>query len=228
VLAVGDEEFQRRCIAKFHEFQDDGRTIVVVSHAMGTMRSLCDQVAWLDHGRLQGVGAPQEIVDEYVDDAQTSAKAQDAEKAYSREVSIERMEVLGPDDGAAPVASGHPATFRLHYTAQARVEDPIFKIGIHSVGGTYVTGPSSRDAGLTVPTVASAGHVDIHVPSLDLVPGSYVLSSTVYDSNRDRAYHRPLPLRFDVERGTSREKFGVLSLNADWRDVPTAAVPQGE
>src|SRR3954447_7608669 len=66
VLAVGDESFQRKCMDKFKQFRDEGRTVVIVSHALGTMRTMCDEVAWLDHGQLVGIGKPSELVDEYV------------------------------------------------------------------------------------------------------------------------------------------------------------------
>ena len=63
ILAVGDEEFQRRCMEKFKDFKDDGKTIIVVSHALGTVRTMCDEVAWLDHGRLVETGDPNTIID---------------------------------------------------------------------------------------------------------------------------------------------------------------------
>ena len=49
---MGDEEFQRKCSEKFAELKESGKTIVIVSHALGTMRNLCDQVALLEHGAL--------------------------------------------------------------------------------------------------------------------------------------------------------------------------------
>ena len=67
ILAVGDEEFQRRCMEKFKDFKDDGKTIIVVSHALGTVRTMCDEVAWLDHGRLVETGDPNTIIDKYTD-----------------------------------------------------------------------------------------------------------------------------------------------------------------
>ena len=225
VLAVGDEEFQRRCMDKFHEFKEDGRTIVVVSHAMGTMRSLCDEVAWLSHGNLVQVGGPDDVVDDYVEDAQTSARERDDQAAYSREVSIERVEVLGPRAAAGPVLAGEQCTVRLHYEARTPVENPVFKIGIHSVEGVYVTGPSSRDAGLDLGRLEGRGHVDLVVPRLALVPGGYILSSAVYDADMARAYHRPLPERFDVQPGRSSERLGVLSLGADWELHQPATSP---
>src|SRR4029079_249675 len=66
VLAVGDEQFQRKCSEKFAEFKESGKTIVIVSHALGTMRALCDEVALLEHGALIDVGPAGQIVDEYL------------------------------------------------------------------------------------------------------------------------------------------------------------------
>jgi len=225
VLAVGDEEFQRKCMDKFHEFKEDGRTIVVVSHAMGTMRTLCDQVAWLSHGELQRIGGPNDVVDGYVEDAQTSARAQDDEQAYSREVSIEKAEVFGPSGPASPATTGQAATIRLHYAAKSPVVDPVFKIGIHTVEGDYVTGPSSRVAGMDVDRTGTRGRVDIEVPRLDLLPGGYILSSAVYSADMKKAYHRPLPVRFDVAAGRSRETLGLMTLNGDWVHVTEGVAP---
>ena len=60
VLAVGDERFQRKCIGRVKEFQKEGRTILLVTHAADTVRSICDRGAVLSHGRLVGEGEPGE------------------------------------------------------------------------------------------------------------------------------------------------------------------------
>src|SRR5215212_11242736 len=66
VLAVGDEAFQRKCEERFAEFRASGRTVVLVSHAMSSMRTLCDRVARLEQGRLLDLGVPNDVVDHYV------------------------------------------------------------------------------------------------------------------------------------------------------------------
>ena len=50
VLAVGDAEFQRKCTEKIAEFRSQGKTIVIVSHSLPSVRTLCDEVALLEHG----------------------------------------------------------------------------------------------------------------------------------------------------------------------------------
>jgi ABC-2 type transport system ATP-binding protein len=64
VLAVGDEAFQAKCIERVRAFQRDGRTIVLVTHALDTVREICDRAAMLHHGNLHAIGAPEDVVRE--------------------------------------------------------------------------------------------------------------------------------------------------------------------
>lgn len=62
VLAVGDDEFQKKCIKKMKEFKKQGVTIVFVSHALNVAEEMCDRMAYLANGTVVGVGTPKEIV----------------------------------------------------------------------------------------------------------------------------------------------------------------------
>jgi ABC-type polysaccharide/polyol phosphate transport system ATPase subunit len=65
VLSVGDATFRKRCQTKFKEMQAEGRTIILVSHSMGQVESMCDQVAWLDQGELRQIGDAKRVIAEY-------------------------------------------------------------------------------------------------------------------------------------------------------------------
>ena len=67
VLAVGDQYFQRRCINKIEEFKEQGRTIILVTHDLHAVRSLCDEALWLEQGRVRAIGPAREVVDRYLD-----------------------------------------------------------------------------------------------------------------------------------------------------------------
>ena len=67
VIAVGDEEFQRRCMTHMNKLRAAGTTIVLVSHNIQLMSDLCDTLGWLDHGRLMMVGDPATVVAAYLD-----------------------------------------------------------------------------------------------------------------------------------------------------------------
>lgn len=65
VLAVGDAEFQEKCFQKFRDFKAAGKTVILVSHSMGTVREMCDRAAWLSHGELKAVGKAAATIDAY-------------------------------------------------------------------------------------------------------------------------------------------------------------------
>ena len=65
ILSVGDEAFQQKSAARIGEFRDAGTTILLVSHNINAMRSLCGRGAWLDHGRLRFIGLPDDVIDRY-------------------------------------------------------------------------------------------------------------------------------------------------------------------
>lgn len=221
VLAVGDEEFQRKCMEKFKDFRDEGRTIVVVSHALGTMRDMCDEVAWLDHGRLQAVGKPHEVVDDYVESSHgerdTQHTADGGVRHGSGEVRVDAVEVLGAE-GDHAVRTGGPLTLRLHWSATADVQDVVMGIGLHTITGQHVTGPNTKDTGLRLDVRAgSRGTVDLHVDRLMLLPGTYDLSTGVADASLAHAFdQQPRAARFDVLPGTPSERLGVVSLGGRW------------
>jgi ABC-2 type transport system ATP-binding protein/lipopolysaccharide transport system ATP-binding protein len=65
VLSVGDEAFQQKCFNRLHKFREQGATVILVSHNMETIQDMCDQAAWLDHGKLKALGDPQVIISKY-------------------------------------------------------------------------------------------------------------------------------------------------------------------
>jgi lipopolysaccharide transport system ATP-binding protein len=65
VLAVGDYEFQKKCLGKMRDVSRSGRTVLFVSHNLGSVANLCTQVIWLDKGRIAGHGETSEVIGTY-------------------------------------------------------------------------------------------------------------------------------------------------------------------
>lgn len=66
VLAVGDAAFQRKCLDEFQSYKNQGRTVILVSHDITTVRQSCDRVIWLENGEITKSGEPQEVCDAYM------------------------------------------------------------------------------------------------------------------------------------------------------------------
>src|SRR3954464_14798269 len=67
ILAVGDVTFQQRCLEKFVDFRNEGRTIVLVTHDTLSVRNMCDRAIWLTHGKMTGEGDPADLVNKYIE-----------------------------------------------------------------------------------------------------------------------------------------------------------------
>jgi ABC-type polysaccharide/polyol phosphate transport system ATPase subunit len=65
ILSVGDEAFQKKSRERLQNFQRNGSTVLMVSHALDTMIGMCDRIAWIDHGKTQKIGEPQEVIAAY-------------------------------------------------------------------------------------------------------------------------------------------------------------------
>lgn len=67
VLSVGDAEFQQKCFQKFESFRSAGKTVILVSHSMETVKTMCDQAAWINQGELRAVGRAETTIAAYED-----------------------------------------------------------------------------------------------------------------------------------------------------------------
>jgi ABC-2 type transport system ATP-binding protein len=221
VLAVGDEEFQSRCNDRFAELRADGRTIVIVSHSLGSVQAMCDEVAWLDDGVLRATGDAADIVDRYLTEVHQQRGGgllATTGRWGSREIGIDEMEILSDGPPASPIRTGQRVTFRFHYSTREPVRRPVFTMAIHALDGTTITNPNTRDAGLVPEVLAGRGHVDFVVDGFSLLPGTYELSGLISDEAALHFYdHRHRALRFDVESGTPRESWGgLVTLAGAW------------
>ncbi len=227
VLAVGDEAFQRKCAEKFADLKQSGKTIVVVSHALGTMRTLCDELALLEHGHLVDVGPSGKVIDEYLGDVHEDrvADGKHGSRWGSGEVTIEDIEILDASGRAVTsMRTGDRVTFRLHYRANQPIDKPVFAFGIHTLEGMHVTSPNTRDGAYTPDRIEGTGHLDLVVDRLLLVPGTYDIGASISDYACMHMYDcRHRSIRFDVERGTPEESSGVISLGGVWDGLDVRA-----
>jgi ABC-type polysaccharide/polyol phosphate transport system ATPase subunit len=66
ILGVGDSRFRKKCENKMRQFQERGKTIILVSHSMEAVKSFCNRVIWMDKGTLRAQGRPEEVIEQYL------------------------------------------------------------------------------------------------------------------------------------------------------------------
>jgi hypothetical protein len=230
VLAVGDAEFQRKCLDAMGELHSGGRTVLFVSHNMAAVENLCTRVVWIDGGTVRMDGATSEVVAAYMASFSKSADGdQDLSEVEPRrgtgQVRYTGIRFLGPSgDKVSLIRSGDRLRVRLEYEAHKRVENPHFGLSIHSDMGTLVTDTSTWALGLDTPVMEPGkGTVELMIEALNLMPGRYYISlwiEAVGDIRFDGLDHC---LSLDIEganlygsgRGIDRH-FGLVVLPCKW------------
>lgn len=227
ILAVGDLQFQEKCMEKFAQFRADGRTVVVVSHGLEQMRTFCDEAAWLDHGKLVAVGAAAEIVDRYSNKAHGARRVEQGggTRFGSGEIEVIQMEWLGPEP-EKKVHTGSPVTIRLTYEAKERVAKPIFGVSIDTREGFWVWGYHTLDAGYVPEYIdPGIGTIEVKIPQLPLRPGTYLLSSSIQNIDSTVMYDAwQKGLAFEVVPWAGMESAGIVTFNSTFTNL-TPPVP---
>jgi ABC-type polysaccharide/polyol phosphate transport system ATPase subunit len=224
IFAVGDAEFQARCNDKFAEMKAQGKTLVMVTHGLETVRNMCETAALLHEGSLQMVGPASQVVDAYNEGVHTDRTTDGIESRWgSGEARIERIELIGPNGKSTHIVrTGDAVTIRIHYATREPIERPIFALGIFTVGGAHIAGPASRDQGVVPEKIDGTGHIDFGIPRLPLLAGAYDVSAVLSDFTITHEYdRRNRTFRFDVRRGEADEHQGVVTMGGTWEIHPS-------
>lgn len=219
VLAVGDAAFQEKCAEKFTEFSREGRTVVVVSHSMYSLRNMCDQVAWLDHGRLMETGDAKPVLERYLDSTRTDIRAGEHGEVRwgSGEAIVNSVEILSAGTVVDKVRTGEKVSIRINYTAKERIPNPVFGLAIESHDGVYLWANNTRDVPYPVDSIEGLGSIECLIPNLALQPGSFQVHASVVDSSTIHVFdYLRDAARLSVDFGSPVESGGFVALDGRW------------
>jgi len=224
VLAVGDEEFQKKCGERFADIRESGGTIVLVSHGLEAVRAMCDNAVWLDHGKVKASGAAGDVIDRYLG----KVRGDRVDKVLAAEATMSSTFVSGQfirsvgmvhDDTGQPVHTITPDQgFRLRVTYDADLvgEPARVDFGIYSADGQRV-----GTYGIAFPIDATGETtVEMHVPHFPLQADTYVVHVALLDAGSTRVFERiDKFVRFEVLPSTDRHQAGMVDLAAKWEVV---------
>ena len=172
VLAVGDAEFQRRCLDKMQRVVRDGRTILFVSHNMAAVKALCERAVLLDRGQVVADDAAARVVDQYLRSAQPATNAGVIPEHFPRigTGTARLTTVTARQSDGAPIRTlylGEGFSVEAEFIVQKPIEDAVFEIGLSTVDGTRVVTVFSTDLGVP-PSNVSQGR---HRVAISMAPG---------------------------------------------------------
>ena len=183
VLAVGDAEFQAKCIARIQELKRRGVTIIFISHDLTAVERLCDTAALFDKGKLIANGPAGDVVALY-HRRLTAAEAQSDEFPPAAREGVLRITSLTAHDPRRPEAltgqTRHPLMITARYEALRPLDAVIFQLSYFSADGRTLIIRTQTDA--PVAPIPPGGAVEFSCAELPLRPGAYCLTLTVRDA----------------------------------------------
>lgn len=186
VLAVGDLEFQRKCLGKMDEVARGGRTVIFVSHHMNQIRSLCSRCIWLDRGSIRTEGDTQNVVAAY----ESAILSGEAPINESKHIQMFQWEIVdSPEDSDHRIEEQAPTCFHFH----AFLPEPI----VRGILGIHLTDELGRviwhlDWSFTK-LPAGRCVFQIRFPYLPLRPGAYMWRVAIFDGGEWSQMHSLLP-----------------------------------
>src|SRR6478672_12288100 len=154
VLAVGDEPFQRKCMDRIRSFQDEGRTIILVTHGLDQVADVCDRAVVLEHGLVKADDVPAVALrvlrsdfDHIRADELSRANVEHGEEPEPV-VKVNSIEAYVDGQPVQTVQPGQPMTVRVTLEARKRLEDWILGMGFDSATGQVIYGTNSKLMGL--------------------------------------------------------------------------------
>jgi lipopolysaccharide transport system ATP-binding protein len=216
VLAVGDAQFQKKCLGKMNDIGKEGRTILFVSHNMGAIRRLCPRVIWLDKGCVRDIGPVERVTDQYLSSGfEYRLAAVIFSDVSDKVVRFLRAEMFDSSGQLISVFNADkPIRIRITYEIAKPLSGTSLGINILSAMGeplwsmadweVYPELFEHRDPGVWTG--------DWIVPSHILRPGSYFVALGAGDGTN--FYHHPEPFPFEISlEGTWRSAYKFFGLS---------------
>lgn len=231
IIAVGDEEFQRRCFDHLFKLRAQGVTIALVTHSMGLAKELCDDAIWLDHGVEMEQGPVAKIIGSYLDSVNRAEAEADPSSRTSKPVDggmdghrgsgeARVTEVAIQNDDGEPVAfvcPGDSVVLSFRVSAVRSIPSGAIGLGIITENGLFISGASSNETNIAYDIPVGESVVQFHLPYLILQPGTYQIAASVTSKGHTFDYVESAgqlivrPKSGDVEPGYFR-------LQGNWSD----------
>ena len=239
VLAVGDMEFQQKCLDVLNQYRKEGVTIVFVSHDLGAVRRFCDKTLLLHKGVQVALGDTGDVIDKYVYGGSTE---ESEEAVEASQVPLAETETELPEEGEHNEAnrwgnrkveitsvefydkfgnkntrfnSFDPMKIRIYYKANQKIADPVFGIALYSEKGDHLFGTNTELKNLIIDHIEGSGHLDLQIERIPMLNGRFLLTVAVH--TRDQKPYDWLDKQYSFDVIPVSRNAGVFEVDCSWK-----------
>lgn len=235
-LAVGDARFQLKCMDKFTEFVERGKTILFVTHDVNAVKRFCNRAIWLNRGEMIMDGNTDEVTDHYLDFlksdlpmeeylAQNAARLEAVKATLPKDLDVENIDMvqihslrmfdhLGRE--IHEIRHGQRVVLRVGYlVGDDSIPDPLLGVAIRRIDNEYICGLNTKLDHMTIPWKKGYNEVTLCYPAFNLVGGEYYFDVGIFDQTGIVNLDYSTKIKtFFVKMDYIAE--GVVVLNHEW------------
>jgi len=226
VLAVGDSNFQSKCLTEFNRYKEMGKTVVLVSHDINTIQRFCDRAILLRSGKLIKIGNSEEVVDEYmcnnISDEESRMILENNDDEIGAGEKVEKKAVItkvkfldsnGVERGV--FQTGSDIIVRAYFKRIANIDNLNFGVGIYNTDGCGIFGISTAFDKIDTKKIMSDGYCEVLYKDVKIRTGSYFLKIVIMDAT-DTIVLDFLE-RSNIFKIVSKNKnTGIIDMNYSW------------
>ena len=177
VLAVGDINFQKKCLGKMGEVAKGGRTVVLVSHQLNQIRRLCQRVVWVDGGSIRQLGSTHEVTSAYESSMSSGDRGVPTKEGRASRVHLLGWGIKGPTEQRHLVSTPGAVTVEFVIELTERIERGEHGVALFNSDRQLIWARAEQNLQL-----ASGVHIFSHTfPFLPLRPGPYEWQVAMWD-----------------------------------------------
>ncbi len=236
VLAVGDLEFQQKCLDVFQQYIKEKKTIVFVSHDLNSVRRFCSKALFLRHGEQVAFGNTNEIIDKYVYgvDVQKDTKDlqldpeidesnhlnEDAKEEKTRwgnkKVEINNVKFINKFGKESTMFNSRdPMTIRIEYNVNEAVEDLQIGIAVYSDNDVMCYGTNTDIRGYVVDTTPGSNEINLNIHNLTMMEGKFHLTVAAHSKEHEPYDWRDKQFSFNVVKNGNDA--GLFDVPCEWK-----------
>jgi lipopolysaccharide transport system ATP-binding protein len=214
VLAVGDAEFQKKCLGKMSEVARGGRTVLFVSHNMGSIASLCETALLLQRGHIAAVGPAHRVIESYSSDSTRALRV-----TFPPRADIPSITGISLDEAALRRGDFSAC---IEFLSPFSLRRPVGGLVISSPAGVPIWGTNGRFHPNSVGEVSvDCGMLICQSPAIPLAPSTYNVSAWLSDWHQDfdeklNALSFEFRMDNDVSQRPNRSVIGDMDWPASW------------
>jgi energy-coupling factor transporter ATP-binding protein EcfA2 len=235
VLAVGDTNFQSKCLEKFNEYRDQGKTVILVTHDIGTIQRFCDRAMLLRSGKIEMIGDPEKVGNEYiyqnmsdeekriVDEerrqrikAEKGLKNMEEKEGKNKVAEITRVEFLDKGGKEKNIfETGEDMSIRAYFEKNKPTEALNFGVAIFSQENHYALGINTIWDKVDTKKYIEKGYFQVDYRNIPLRTNTYYINLAIYGERYSITHD--FVTRFKTFKVVSGDKnHGMINLDYHW------------